>query len=399
MEQTRPTAESGAPGGPNGGAGAARGIVIDALESHDARLAFLSDEAGKRPKVWAIHMLAMSNVGIDAAMPFRAALTNAVPPGEIETTGFFGPWQAARPGRTPLDGRFTFARADLSVFKGISGILSAHGTFGGALGRIDIHGETDTPDFTVSVGGHPVPLHTKYHAIVDGTNGDTLLERIDASFLRTSLVATGGVLGTPGKDGRTVQLDVEITKGRLEDVLQLAVHTPRPVMTGGLTLETKFLLPPGDEDVVDKLRLDGKFSIDRARFTSFDIQKKINALSHHGRGLPEEQKTRGVASNFDGRFELGNGRLRIPSVTFRVPGAGVRLAGIYGLKTERLDFKGTLFLDVKVSQATSGFKSLLLKIVDPLFNRKGGGSAIPIKISGQRSDPSFGIDKGRILHH
>jgi hypothetical protein len=33
------------------------------------------------------------------------------------------------PGRTPLKGKFTFGRADLSVFKGISGILSAHGTF------------------------------------------------------------------------------------------------------------------------------------------------------------------------------------------------------------------------------------------------------------------------------
>jgi len=45
----------------------------------------------------------------------------------------------------------------------------------------------------------------------------------------------------------------------------------------------------------------------------------------------------------------------------------------------------------------SGFKSLLLRVVDPLFRREGGGSAIPIKISGKRDNPSFGLDKGRVF--
>src|SRR5690242_21449911 len=43
------------------------------------------------PKVWAIHRLRMTNVGVNTAMPFTATLTNAVPPGEIETSGNFGP--------------------------------------------------------------------------------------------------------------------------------------------------------------------------------------------------------------------------------------------------------------------------------------------------------------------
>src|SRR6185295_1366625 len=109
-------------------------------------------------------------------MAFDATLTNAVPPGEIVTKGNFGPWHRDDPGLTPVDGAFTFDRADLSVFKGIRGILSARGTFGGTLGRLDIHGETDTPEFTVTLSGHPIPLHANYHAIVDGTNGDTILE-------------------------------------------------------------------------------------------------------------------------------------------------------------------------------------------------------------------------------
>src|SRR5205085_6301943 len=122
--------------------------------------------------------------------------------------GSFGPWKPVEPGTTPLSGTFNFANADLGVFKGISGILSARGNFGGTLGRLAVRGQTDTPKFTVAVGGHPVPLHADYQATVDATNGDTLLDRIDASFLKTSLVAKGSVVGKPGKEGRTITVDV-----------------------------------------------------------------------------------------------------------------------------------------------------------------------------------------------
>jgi hypothetical protein len=105
-----------------------------------------------------------------------------------------------------------------------------------------------------------------------------------------------------------------------------------------------------------------------------------------------------VASDFQGRFKLAAGKLALPEVTFDVPGARVELTGEYGLKRETLDFKGQLLLDAKISQTTTGFKSLLLKIVDPLFKQKdGSGSAIPIKITGSRSAPDFGLDVGRIF--
>jgi hypothetical protein len=95
----------------------------------------------------------------------------------IETSGTFGPWGREAPGQTPLEGTFTFEHADLDVFKGISGVLSAVGTFGGTLERIAVHGVTDTPDFTVKAGGHAMPLHATYDAIVDGTNGNTSSKR------------------------------------------------------------------------------------------------------------------------------------------------------------------------------------------------------------------------------
>ena len=223
----------------------ARTFVIDELVANDARLVIIPRDPDKRPKVWSIHDLRMQTVSPDGPMPFSASLENAVPPGAIETSGSFGPWRREGPGQTPLDGKFTFERADLGVFKGISGILSATGTFGGTLDRIEVHGVTDTPDFTVATGGHPMLLHATYHAIVDGTNGNTLLEKIDASFLNTSLTAKGGVVKRPGDDGRTVELEVVMDDARLEDVLLMAVKAPTPPMAGALKLTTQVRAPAG----------------------------------------------------------------------------------------------------------------------------------------------------------
>lgn len=46
---------------------------------------------------------------------------------------------------------------------------------------------------------------------------------------------------------------------------------------------------------------------------------------------------------------------------------------------------------------TGGVEKLLLKIVDPLFRKKGAGAVVPIKITGTRRDPKFGLDIGRVF--
>ena len=227
-------------------------------------------------------------------------------------------------------------------------------------------------------------------------NGDTRLERIDASFLNSSLVASGSVLDPPGHEhGRPVSLDVRMDHARIEDVMRMAVNTSQPPMVGGLTLTTKFFLPAEDRDVAERLRLDGRFALAGARFTNIDVQGKIDELSRRSRGEPERKDR--VLSNFSGRFTLADGRLSLPDLTFGVPGATIRLAGGYALKPGTLDFHGTMLMDAKISETTTGFKSLLLKAVDPLFNRNGGGSAIPFMITGTRKDPSFALDYHRVF--
>jgi hypothetical protein len=165
-------------------------------------------------------------------------------------------------------------------------------------------------------------------------------------------------------------------------------------MTGGLRLHTTFDLPPGDADVVDKLKLDGAFIIDEGRFTNAEVQQKISELSRRASATESKAAPQTVASRFSGRFVLADGQLALSTLTFNVPGAIVELSGQYSLTREALAFNGSLFMNAKVSQTTTGWKSLMLQVVDPLF-RKDGRTVIPIKISGTRNEPSFGMDVRR----
>jgi hypothetical protein len=375
------------------------GVVLDRVDTNDVRLIMIPGRPDKTPKVWAIHHLRMHELGSTHSWPFEATLTNGVPPGEIQVKGGFGPWDRNEPGDTALDGTFNFERANLGVFKGISGTLASHGSFAGTLDQLEANGETDTPDFTIKVGGHPFPLHVKYKALIDGTNGDTHLKNIDAWFLSSYLHAVGAVLDGPkGEKGRTVSLDVAMDKSRIEDIMKMAVKSPTPPMTGELKMNTKFLLPPGERDVAERLQLDGQFSIAKATFTNFDVQGKIEELSKRATAKVASATKEHVVSNFQGKFKLANGQLILPELTFEVPGAKVQLAGGYALEAEALDFKGQLLLDAKISETVTGIKSVLLKAVDPLFKQKdGSGSAIPIKIAGSRSAPAFGLDVRRVF--
>ena len=189
------------------------------------------------------------------------------------------------PGDTPVSGSYTFRNADLGVFKGISGTLSSDGNYTGALGRIQAAGHTDVPNFMVKIAGNPVHLVTDYQAIVDGTSGNTYLQPVIAKFGRSTVVANGSVEGKQGIRGKTVSLDAVVTDGRLEDMLRLGVHSSEPPLSGAISFHSKIVVPPGDTDVIEKLKLDGAFVVGAAQFSQLNVQEKVNDLSHRGKGI------------------------------------------------------------------------------------------------------------------
>ncbi len=371
-------------------------VYVEILRAPGTELQLLPRNKTKRPRQFAIQDLTIRGLTVDRPFDYDAELTNPTPRGLIHARGQFGPWATKDPGLSPVSGRYSFDNADMSTINGLGGTLRSTGAFNGVLEQILVHGETATPEFSLTSGGAPVPLATRFDACVDGSDGDTYLDRVEATLGSTPITASGRIEGTVGVQGRTVALGVKIAKGRIEDVLRLAVNGP-PLMKGALSLDARLKLPPGATPVVRRLQLDGTFELTRTRFTGRALQAKINEFSRRGRGDVEDPTPDSVTSDLRGQFALAGGTMRLPSLNFAVPGAEVRLAGQYGLESEAMAFEGTVRLQAKVSETTTGVKSLLLKIVDPLFSRKDAGTVLPIHITGTRSDPKFGVDVKRAL--
>ena len=373
-------------------------VLIDRIVSTDAELIIVPRDPSKAPHVFAIHHLQLDSVGFNRAMPFEATLSNPIPKGEIETTGSFGPWIAGDPGSTQVTGRFTFNHADLSTIPGIGGVLNAAGDFSGRLVEIDVRGTTTMRDFQLEEAGSPVPLDTRFHAVVDGTDGNTYLKSVDAKFLGTTVTASGDISRTPGAKGRTVRLDVAIKGGQVQDVLQLVVRAPRPVMVGTIALQSTLLLPSGPARAAERLQLDGRFVVERARFTDTGVQEKMVTLSRHGQGKTGDEPIGRVLSNMRGRFVVRGGEARFEPLAFDVPGAEVQLTGNYGLRNQHLSFSGTVAMQASISEvAGGGIRGFFLKPFNPLFRRKGAGALLPFTITGSRSDPKFGLDWKKAL--
>ncbi len=55
-------------------------------------------------------------------------------------------------------------------------------------------------------------------------------------------------------------------------------------------------------------------------------------------------------------------------------------------------------MDATISQAAGGgIKGFLLKVVDPIFRKKGAGALVPIKVGGTREKPAIGLDVGKVF--
>jgi hypothetical protein len=375
-------------------------ILID-----NAALVFENNQPGKEPLTFLIHKLTLHSVAAGQPMKFEATLVNPKPLGNIATRGDFGPFDAQNPAETPVDGQYSFTHADLGTLRGIGGILSSQGKYSGQLNRIVVDGATDTPDFQLASTGHPMPLRTTFHAIVDGTSGNTHLEPVDAWLAETHIVASGDVDRVPGEKGRDVALNCTVGPGRIENILQLTAKVS-PIMKGPLQVQAQIHIPPGAGAIGDRLEVNGTFLLDDIHFTDPKVQNKVDDLSLRGQGHPQQAKQEAdalksgnpqagaaanVPSTITGSFVLSNGQIGFPSLDYAVPGAEVKLQGRYLLDGGALDFTGAARLHAHVSQMVTGWKSFVLKAVNPFFSKDGAGTEVPVRITGTRSKPNIGI--------
>ena len=183
------------------------------------------------------------------------------------------------------------------------------------LEKIEVEGKTSTPDFTVSIGGHPLDLETVFSATVDGTNGDTLLHPVTARLLNTVIIAQGGVVKSQDKKGKEITLDVTVDKGRIEDLMRLAVKpTQPPTDRSDQTSTPNSISRREGRPIADRLNLNGKFDVAQAQFTSPEVTAKIETLSRKAQGQPENKDAGSSVSQFKGNFVLDNGVHRLSAI-------------------------------------------------------------------------------------
>jgi hypothetical protein len=370
-----------------------KGVLIEQVLIRDAVLVILPKDEDKIPLEFDIQRLRMESVGNEVAMKYDAELTNPKPPGAIHSVGSFGPWIADKPGDTPLTGNYTFDQADLGVFNGIAGILNSRGQFDGTLDRVHARGQATVPDFRLKSANNPVPLSASFDVIVDGTNGNTILNPVTATLGHTHFTTGGGVIKREKHSRRGISLDVSMPKGEIRDLLRLATKG-EPFMEGQIFLKTKIDIPPLSGTVREKIVLDGQFQVSEGKFLKSSIQDQIDALSRRGQGQPKNEAIDEVFANMQGAFKLDDQIVTFRSLFFAVPGAAVDLAGNFDLGGDQLDFHGALRLQAKVSQTMTGWKRWALKPVDPLFAKNGAGTFLRVKVDGSSKSPKFGLDRG-----
>jgi len=410
------SAQAAPPAAP--GNGMLSNVVVERIDCDRAELILETSKPDKLPLGFEIAHLVLRDVRAQAPMKFEAELTNPKPKGLIRTTGNLGPWQPADPGETAVNGAYTFDHADLATFKGIAGILSSQGDYQGTLRDLMVDGKVDVPDFRLPQFGNPVELHTRFHAKVDGTDGDTWLDPVDATLGHSHFTTRGEVVRVrpPAQEGggpvtsanlppladfgHDINLKVNVDRGRIEDFLRLANRSQTPILTGALETKATLHIPPGAGPAHERIRLDGEFKLEDALFSDVRVQGKIESLSLRGQGRPQDLKNadpNDVTSEMEGQFHMADGVITLPEIHYNVPGAEIQLQGKYALEG-MMHFDGTARMQATVSQMVGGWKGFLLKPADRFFKKQGAGTVVPILIRGPHDQPEFSVDFGRMKH-
>ena len=379
------------------------------VDCKDAVLILETSKPGKLPLEIDFAHLKFTDISPNDAMHYEAELTNPKPVGTVHTKGVFGPWQVSDPGESPIVGDYRFDYANLGDFKGIAGTLSSTGNYAGTLRDLNVNGQTDTPDFSLTHFGNKMDLKTQFHAIVDATNGDTRLDPVNAVLGHSHITARGQVVRAVAHGegdtlrplGHDIDLKIEIDGGHIEDFLHLASRDVPPLLTGDVTVRSSFRIPPGKDSVHERMVMKGQFILNHAEFSSTKVQARIEELSFRGQGKPHDAKSSDhdpIESTMQSDFQIANGVITLPNLAFTVPGAAIDLKGTYKLDGGELGFTGVARMQATISKMVGGWKGLLLKPADRFFKKDGAGTEVPIHIAGNYKNPEFGVDVKGMPH-
>ena len=359
------------------------------------------------PLRFEIHSLTLNAVSRKEGFSYDVAFLNALPPGEIQSRGHFGPWNASDPGQTPVRGTYKFEHAYLGVFKGIDGVLISHDSFQGTLAQVETHGSVDIPDFKVRRAERSSPIESRFDSFVNTLNGDVRLD-VETRIVKTNVLARGSVEGTRGRHGKVTSLDLNVSDGRIQDIFRLFIREPRSPIVGTVSFRAHVTIPPKGRPFEQEVTLAGDFGIEDSRFTKAETQTKVDNLSERARGkkidnkdnekgketkVDDDADSSRVISDLKGHVVLKDGVATLTNISFSVPGVIANMHGTFNLLNEKIDFHGTLKTDAEFSKVGGGgIKSIFLKPFDAVFKKKPKGAEIPVKMTGTYAHPEPGLE-------
>lgn len=369
-------------------------IKIDKIIADEATLDFVL-KSGKPPYRVSVHKLRLDGVGNNVPMSYKTEIGTQLPPGTIRSEGTFGTWNPKNPGMTSVLGSYEFRDANLAAFGGVSGTLFSSGSFNGALRQIEVRGHANISNFKVTDTSHERELGVAYEVAVDATSGDVTLHGGKARFDQTTVNFRGSIAKGAKGGGKDASIDLSTKNGRVEDVLRLFISAPQAPMSGAFTFRGHLDIPNGPQDFVRRLKLVGDFGVAGGVFADHSTEEDLTRLSKSSKraqGNAAEQSSSQVLSNLKGHGSASNGIATLSSISFAMPHAKAWMHGTYGLIDYRVDLHGTLLTSGDPSDATTGFKSLMVKVVTPFLKRKHAAKVIPFKITGSYAKVDMSLD-------
>lgn len=363
--------------------------AIELMRLHNSILEVQYDS--RKSLKFAIRSLELRNLERGHPVDYVLDMENPLPAGHISATGSFGPLNAKDVGATPVSGKFTFNQVKLGDIGELHGTLASTGRFSGPLRAIQASAVSETPDFAVD-DGQPTSVRGAVWCIVNGTNGDVILNAVEVKSGSTVVRARGQVTGSP----KISVVDLTMDQGRAEEILRPFMHRNVPV-TGAASVETHAWVGPTGKPFLERLRVDGHINLPAAQASDPKIEHSLTAFSAREQNqkansnsdppsdrLSHQPSDRAaVFSSLSGPVTIRDGVIATQALLFQVPGAHVRLRGTFNLHSESVHLAGTLKMDAGISHATTGWRSVIIKPFSSFFRRRHHpGSQIPIAVTG-----------------
>lgn len=359
--------------------------VVDTFVGDDA---VLDVRRKSQPLRFVFHKFQVQGLGGNGTIKFSAIFDNPMPAGLIQTSGQFGPWNSSDPADTAVSGTYKLSNADLGVFGSIAGALSSDGKFTGTFKQMEVDGSTTAPKFEVAYTHHKLPLQTRFKALVNAINGDTILHSVQATFGRDQLDAHGHIgQQADGKHAAVIELTCD--HGRIEDTFYPFVESSRMPLVGNVAFQMHVVIPSGQQRFLKKIEVQSDFRIQDARFTNPETQSRLGKIAEtHDQKQPNENSL----ADLRGNVRLLNGIARFSKLSARDGNATAWLHGNYDLTNEHVDLHGQLTTEASLGNTTSGIKAVFAKALEPLFKKGSHRKVVPVRISGTYRNPSFGLD-------